>query len=49
MGKLGEIICLCIEVNTIEELEFMLTEDCWTLGTKKIFREEIQRRKQKNK
>lgn len=45
MSKFEEIVRLCIEVNTTEELEFMLTEDCWSLGAKRIFREEIERRR----
>lgn len=45
MSKIEEIFRLCIEVNTTEELEFMLTEDCWSLGAKRIFREEIERRR----
>lgn len=45
MSKMKELILLLIEVNTLEELEYMLTEDCWSDGVKEIFREEIRRRK----
>lgn len=45
MGKFEDIVRLCIEVNTTDELEYMLSEECWTEGAKWIFRDEIQRRR----
>ena len=45
MSKIEDIIRLCIKANTTEELEYMLTEEGWTEGAKRIFRDEIQRRR----
>ncbi len=45
MSKNEDIIRLCIKANTTEELEYMLTEEDWTEGVKRIFRDEIQRRR----
>lgn len=44
MSKWEELIILLIEPNTVEELENMLQEDCWSPGAKRIFQEEIGRR-----
>lgn len=44
MNKWEELIILLIEPNTVEELRNMLQEDCWSLGVKRIFREETERR-----
>lgn len=45
MSKIEQIIILLIENNTVDELREMLQEDKWSPVAKRIFREEIERRK----
>lgn len=43
--EIEKIILVCLESFTTENIEAMLHEENWSAGAKRIFREEIARRK----